>query len=210
MRKDQQCKAMKRTFWVLLIWMLTGTTFVMARQALKIGDSLPAAEIESEDTAGRNLNLNEVMDGNGLLVIFTCNTCPWVARWEDRLNDLYQLARSNDIGMIALNPNERTRDRGESMVEMKKRAQKQEYNFFYALDQNHRIADAFGAEKTPEVFLFNADKQLVYHGAIDDNGNRRSAVERAYLSDAITSMIAGMVIQTAQTEVIGCSIKRNE
>jgi peroxiredoxin len=178
--------------------------------ALKIGDKAPQTTQKVEDTSGRTITLQDVADDNGLLVVFTCNTCPWVAKWEDRYNGMATLALTNDIGVIALNPNERIRDRGESMVDMKKRAQKQSYTFPYALDKDHVIADAFGATRTPEIFLFDADLKLVYHGAIDDNADDASAVEASYAEDAINQLISGNSINQQETKSLGCTIKRTK
>jgi hypothetical protein len=112
--------------------------------------------------------------------------------------------------MIALNPNERIRDRGESLSDMKRRSTKQLYNFSYALDEDHKIADAFGATKTPEVFLFNKDMKLVYKGSIDDNPANSSNVQKKYLEDAILAIQAGESLKISKTDGRGCSIKRIE
>lgn len=188
------------------------SAFSMAeyQQALSIGDKAPETEHSVTDISGKSLSLQSVAESNGLLVMFTCNTCPWVAKWEDRYNELSNLASTNNIGMVALNPNERIRNRGESMEDMKRRAQKQGYNFYYAMDKDHVLADAFGATRTPEIFLFNSDMTLVYHGAIDDNANSAADVEQTYAIDAIKDMIANGSVSTAETKSLGCTIKRTE
>lgn len=175
---------------------------------LKIGDSAPQTNHRVDDVSGRTMTLAEVAGRNGLLVIFSCNTCPWVARWENRYNILASLAQSNGIGMIALNPNERIRDRGESMEDMKKRSQKQNYSFPYALDKDHILADAFGANRTPEVFLFDGNLKLVYHGAIDDNANNAAEVDEKYTENAINALLAGEKVPREETNSLGCTIKR--
>lgn len=192
------------------VLILTALAQAQNNSALEIGDKAPQTNLEVEDTSGRTLTLEEVAGDNGLLVMFSCNTCPWVAKWEDRYNGLSDLAEANNIGMVALNPNERIRNRGESMDDMKKRAQKQNYNFPYALDKDHVIADAFGATRTPEVFLFDADMTLVYHGAIDDNADDANAVEATYAVDAINQLISGSEISKKETKSLGCTIKRTE
>lgn len=177
---------------------------------LRIGSNAPETDRVIVDTSDRNTTLSDVADNNGLLVIFSCNTCPWVAKWEDRYNELSSLANQNDVGMIALNSNERTRDRGEAMEDMRRRAQKQGYNFIYALDKDHIIADAFGATRTPEVFLFDANLELVYHGAIDDNAENGSEANSRYLEEAILTIASGNDIQISRTQIQGCTIKRTE
>ncbi len=192
------------------VLVLTAFAQTQPTNSLEIGDKAPQINQEVEDTSGRTLTLSGVAGDNGLLVVFSCNTCPWVAKWEDRYNGLAALAEANDIGMIALNPNERIRNRGESMEDMKKRAQKQNYDFPYALDENHVIADAFGATRTPEIFLFDENLTLVYHGAIDDNANDAGAVEETYAEDAINQLINGSEISTKETRSLGCTIKRTK
>ncbi|WP_290962482.1 thioredoxin family protein [Gracilimonas sp.] len=192
------------------VLVLTAFAQMQSTNSLEIGDKAPQINQEVEDTSGRTLTLAGVAGDKGLLVVFSCNTCPWVAKWEDRYNGLAALAEANDIGMIALNPNERIRNRGESMEDMKKRAQKQDYEFPYALDENHVIADAFGATRTPEVFLFDENLTLVYHGAIDDNADDANAVEATYAADAINQLMSGNEISTKETRSLGCTIKRTK
>lgn len=189
---------------------LVSFQYSQAQTALNIGDKAPAINQEVTDISGRTLTLAGTSGANGLLVMFTCNTCPWVTKWEDRYNDLATLAKTNGFGMIALNPNERIRNKGESMSDMKKRAQKQQYNFPYALDKDHIIADAFGATRTPEVFIFDNNMTLIYHGAIDDNADDRNAVEAEYAVDAIRALVNGDEISTKETKSLGCTIKRTE
>ncbi|MFD2532171.1 redoxin family protein [Gracilimonas halophila] len=177
---------------------------------LKMGSNAPETDRVIVDTSDRNTTLSDVADNNGLIVIFSCNTCPWVAKWEDRYNEISSLANQNDVGMIALNSNERTRDRGEAMEDMRRRAQKQGYNFIYALDKDHIIADAFGATRTPEVFLFDENLELVYHGAIDDNAENGSEANSRHLEEAIVTIASGNDIQKRRTQIQGCTIKRTE
>jgi thioredoxin-related protein len=198
-------KRLLTTSAILLLLSIT----VQAQPTLALGSDLPMADHAMEDVSGRNLTLNAAAKSNGLLVIFSCNTCPWVARWEDRYADISQIAQFNSVGMIAVNSNEAYRDRGDGMEEMIRYANKANYNFPYVLDRNHEVADAFGAKSTPHIFLFNADMELIYTGSIDDNASRAEAVTQYFLKDAIEKMVAGQQILNATTETLGCSIKRN-
>jgi hypothetical protein len=177
-------------------------------QQLPLGSTLPLGDVQMEDVSGRNLTLNGVKGEKGLLVIFSCNTCPWVVKWEDRYPVLQELAKANDIGMILLNPNEDYRDKGDGMQDMILYAKKAGYNLPYVLDKNHRVADAFGASRTPHVYLFDAEDRLVYVGAIDDNANSAEEVEDFYIKDAIEHLSADQAITQASTKSIGCTIKR--
>ncbi len=203
---------MKKVTGLSAITVILMTIFGLNLQAqeLPLGAEAPMTDVKMEDVSGRSVSLAEAAESNGLLVIFSCNTCPWVARWEDRYLDLARITEENNIGMIALNPNERIRDRGESMEDMKKRADKKGYEFLYVLDKDHKVADAFGATRTPHIYLFNSEMKLVYRGAIDDNANDARKVKNYYLRDAIEAMVAGEKIRKASTKSLGCTIKRTK
>ncbi len=179
-------------------------------EELEIGNKAPMTDVEVKDVSGEILTLSGVAGENGLLVIFSCNTCPWVEQWEDRYNPIANLAEEKDVGMIALNPNTKYRDRGDGFEDMKERANEMNYQFPYALDKNNKLADAFGATRTPHVFLFNSDMELVYRGAIDDNAKSAENVDKHYLRDAINELAAGEQISTKTSKSLGCTIKRTE
>src|SRR5690606_27534076 len=100
------------------------------------------------------------------------------------------------------------RDGVDSYEAMKKHADSKGYNFHYVVDEDSRIANAFGGQTTPHAFLFNSDMELVYKGAVDDNYKSVNDVKQAYLKDAIESVANGGEIAVAETKPIGCSIKR--
>lgn len=175
---------------------------------LEIGDMLPMMGQEVMDISGEATHLRELHSENGLLVIFSCNTCPFVLQWEDRYNDLYEICEKNNIGMVLVNSNEAKRQGDDSMAKMKAKAKAEGYKMKYVVDENHMIADAFGARTTPHVFLFDRDAKLAYRGLIDDNGENKDEVSNHYLADAIGSMMAGEAINPSVTKSIGCSIKR--
>ena len=209
MKQNIVQQVVKGSFVIALIGLVSATSIVAQDiQQLLLGSTLPLGDVQMEDISGRNLSLNEVKGDNGLLVIFSCNTCPWVIKWEDRYPVVQELATVNDIGIILLNPNEDYRDKGDGMEDMILHAEKAGYNLPYVLDKNHRVADAFGASRTPHVYLFNAEDKLVYVGAIDDNANSAADVEEFYLEDAIEQLSAGQAITRSSTKTIGCTIKR--
>ena len=178
-----------------------------AADELDIGSEMPLAEVKMADVGGKNVSLKDAMGENGLLVVFSCNTCPWVNAWEDRYISVSKLSQKKGVGMIAINPNEGSRENGDSMDEMQSRAKKAKYDFYYTLDKESKLASAFGASRTPQIYLFNNKGTLVYRGAIDDNARRPRKVENPYLMDAINAMVAGEKINTASTKALGCGIK---
>ena len=178
-----------------------------AADELDIGSEMPLAEVKMADVGGKNVSLKDAMGENGLLVVFSCNTCPWVNAWEDRYISVSKLYQKKGVGMIAINPNEGSRENGDSMDDMQSRAKTAKYDFYYTLDKESKLASAFGASRTPQIYLFNSKGTLVYRGAIDDNARRPRKVENPYLMDAINAMVAGKKINTASTKALGCGIK---
>lgn len=195
----------RRVLLSLVILILAGFAPV---DTLRIGSKAPLADQPLLDISGKTLTLAQAKGPNGLLVMFTCNTCPWVAAWENRFNTLSARAKELGIGMIALNANEAYRSQGDSMDDMKRRATDRGYTFPYALDRDSRLADAFGATRTPEVFLFDQNLLLVYTGAIDDNARNINQVQQPYLLNAMAALAQGQAISTPVTRSLGCEIKR--
>lgn len=175
---------------------------------LKIGDRAPLSNKALVATDGSSVTLDSIKGANGLLVVFSCNTCPWVEKWEDRYHTVAKAAKAAGVEMILLNSNEALRDGEESLSAMKERAAAMKYSFPYAVDEGAAMADAFGANRTPEVFMFDSQLKLVYHGAIDDNARDANAVESPFLLNAIAAHSSGAVIDPNDTKSIGCTIKR--
>ena len=181
--------------------------FGIQAKELDLGSLLPLEDVKMMDITGKEVSLGEAKGENGLLVIFSCNTCPWVIKWEDRYVELAKKYQSEGGGMIALNSNETTFESSDSMDKMKKHAKENNYNFYYARDDGSKLAREFGATRTPHVYLFNAENQLVYRGAIDDNAKNKKKVKKPYVADAIDAMLAGRTIKYASTKALGCGIK---
>ncbi len=194
---------MKKLIFAATILLCSG---IQAKE-LDLGSVLPLEDVKMMDITGKKVSLGEAKGENGLLVIFSCNTCPWVIKWEDRYVELAKKYQSKGVGMIALNSNETTFESSDSMDEMKKHAKENNYNFYYARDDGSKLAREFGATRTPHVYLFNAEDRLVYRGAIDDNAKNQKKVKKPYVADAIDAMLAGNTIKYASTKALGCGIK---
>ena len=184
-------------------------------QELAIGESAPMSSSPLLGVDGMNHTLLDMKGDNGLLVIFSCNTCPFVVGngtktegWEGRYNGLAELAESLNIGMVLVNSNEAKREGDDSFTEMKNHARDAEYAMPYVVDEGSKLANACGARTTPHVYLFDSNLQLAYRGSIDDNVNRANEVSEQYLEMAMTRMAEGKKIKTAETKAVGCSIKR--
>ncbi len=174
---------------------------------LALGSSIPLADLKLQDVSEKEVSLSDARGDSGLVVIFSCNTCPWVTAWEDRYVKLATAYQPKGVGFVAVNSNEAYREKRDGYVDMQAQAKEKGYNFYYALDQDSRLARAFGATRTPHVFLFDSRGKLVYRGAIDDNSRRPAKVEEAYLADALDASLAGEPVKTASTKALGCTIK---
>lgn len=177
-------------------------------QSIPIGSKAPETAYVVRDISGIEMNLEGARKENGLLVIFSCNTCPFVIGWEDRYIPLGEWCAENNVGFVIVNSNEAKRGNDDSIEKMREHAAEKQYNTFYLVDENHVLADAFGATRTPEVFLFDSDMTLVYKGAIDDNMEDPNAVEKPYLATALKHMLSGLPIDPESTKSVGCTIKR--
>ena len=175
---------------------------------LPIGSPIPSPEVKMKDISGTEISFKDAQKKNGLLVVFSCNTCPVVKRLQSRLNEVSKYALKHNIGVILLNPNEAYRNKGDSYDDMKDYAKQSGFNWYYVLDENSAMADKFGANRTPELFLFGSDEKLAYHGAIDDNSNSEEGVTRKHAITAMDEMSAGKEISMKETRSVGCTIKR--
>ena len=175
---------------------------------LPIGSSMPKGNIKMKDVSGKLVALNDVKTDNGLLVMFSCNTCPYVVANQGRTRELFEYLQSKQIGGIILNANEGSRDNDDSYKAMQNYANAQSYKWYYVVDSNNELADAFGANRTPECYLFNKEGILIYHGAIDDNPADDSKVTRSHLKEAINEMLGGKNVSVKESRSVGCGIKR--
>jgi thioredoxin-related protein len=175
---------------------------------LPIGSSIPKSDVKMKDVSGKEVSLLDAKKSNGLLVMFSCNTCPYVIRNQSRTREVCNYAAEKKIGVILLNSNEGQRDNDDSFEEMKSYAKNQHYDWYYAVDRNNELADAFGANRTPECFLFDQAGKLVYHGAIDDNPGDNTHVTRRHLQQAIDEMLSGKEVSVKTSRSVGCGIKR--
>lgn len=181
---------------------------------LKLKDKAVLSDIKMQNTQGESLSLNDAKKEKGLIVVFSCNTCPFVVGtpdfpgWERQYNDLYALATKNNIGFVVVNSNEGKRANVDSFEEMVKHAQEKGYQMPYLMDEKSQLANAFGAKTTPHVFFFNADMSLIYMGSIDNIWDNKRTSDIPYLPNAIQALSEGKKLKPNSTPPKGCSIKR--
>ncbi len=200
---------------IVLTSLLLLLNLSLHRAQIKIGTSLPLSDVQmNEVNSNSKKPLKDYKLDKGLLIVFSCNTCPFVVGtedfpgWERQYNNLYEKAFQNGIGMVLINSNEGKRGNEDSFDEMKKRADEKGYRMPYLLDENSLVANAFEAKTTPHVYLFNDELELVYSGSIDNIWDNKRTEEIPYLVNAMTKLKDGKKIKPSSTPPKGCSIKR--
>jgi len=176
-------------------------------ESLAINSPIPMPDYQMKDISGDFISLGKLKKEKGLLVIFSCNTCPYVKLSASRIKEYSDFCLTNGIGCILVNSNEAQRTEEDSFEEMVKYYMSQKLKCCYAVDEKSQLADAFGARTTPQCFLFDT-KGLVYKGAIDDNVKDPAAVKEFFLRDALNAVIKGQKPAKQETKSIGCTIKR--
>ena len=151
-------------------------------------------------------SLEDYAGVEALVLIQSCNHCPYVQGWEGRMKAIQTDYSDRSVKLVAINSNDSLRYPQDSFDEMVRRAQKQEFNFDYLRDEDQSVARLLGPERTPEVFVFDRDRRLVYHGAIDDHRDEH-AVQEHYLRAALDAVLDGREPSPAHTSPVGCSVK---
>jgi len=195
--------------WFAVVMMALAATAAAeeAPRALAIGASAPMSDVKMTGVDGKSLSIADVKGPKGTLVLFTCNSCPWVKAWESRIADLGNAYAKRGIGVIAINANDPSVKSEDDLAGMKARAKSLALEFPYVVDATSDVARAFGATRTPEAFLFDAKGKLVYHGAVDDNAREPEKVTERWLDDAMAATVAGKAVATKETKSLGCTIK---
>jgi peroxiredoxin len=166
----------------------------------------PAPAFSLPTAAGGTADLAALADREAVVVVFSCNHCPYVRAWEDRLNDVARDYAPRGVAVVAVNANDATTHPGDAFPEMVARAREMGFVFDYAHDESQQVARAYGAERTPEVFLLDRDRRVAYHGAIDDSVEP-GGVRTRYLRDALDAVLAGQAPPVADTPAVGCTVK---
>jgi peroxiredoxin len=173
-----------------------------------VGKEAPAFSLKNID--GKTVALTDFSKEKGAIVVFTCNHCPYSKMYEDRIVALDAKFKSQGFPVVAINPNDPKAYPEDSFDQMKKRAKKKGFTFPYLVDDTQGIAKAYGATRTPHVYLLqNTNGKMVvrYVGAIDDNAESADGVGTKFLEDAIAKVAADQVPDPNHTKAVGCGIK---
>jgi len=171
---------------------------------LDVGDQAPTWD-KLPATDGKSYSSDSFQDKQVLVIAFTCNSCLYAVDYEDRLNQLAKKYSTKDspVAVIAVNVNLVPAD---SLEKMKERATEKQFVFPYLFDQSQKIGQEFGATRTPEFFVLNKERKIVYMGAMDDSTDA-SKVRQNYVSEAIEATLNGKQPETTETIAIGCNVR---
>ncbi len=155
---------------------------------------------------GSDHSLADYADATALVLVQSCNHCPYVQAWEGRLNAVQRDYADRGVRVVAISSNDVASHPEDSFEEMKRRSSAQGFAFEYLYDESQEVAHALGSERTPEVFVYDGERRLAYHGAVDDNRDE-TAVTAQYLRDALDAVLAGEAPAVADTAPVGCTVK---
>lgn len=177
-------------------------------QRYQVGDQARSFDLKS--TTGEMVSPDDYPDAQGFIVVFTCNTCPWAQAYEQRINELSQQFAEQGFPVLAINPNDPGRSPGDAYSAMVERAREKGYHFPYLMDETQEVAKAYGATKTPEVFLLvkeDGKLRVAYVGAIDDSPRDAAQADKKYVEEVIEALKAGKKPPYEEIKAIGCSVK---
>ncbi len=192
---------------VILTSVLSLLALILVHGGLKPGDKAVSFSLKNVD--GTTVALSDYSSHKGVIVVFTCNPCPFAKAYEQRIIDLHKKYAGMGFPVVAINPNNPAVSPEDSYDKMKARAQEKSYPFPYLVD-DQKVYQAYGATRTPHIYLLEKagnSFHVAYIGAIDDNAMEASAVTKKYLEDAIKSVLAGDKPDPSSTKAIGCTIK---
>lgn len=201
-------KILQKTLVFTVMILLFANLGAFAQGGYQVGDK--AMDFELKTVEGKMVSMANHPHAKGFLVIFSCNTCPYVVAYEDRMIELHNTYAPKGFPVIAINPNDDQRSPGDSFENMNKRAKSKNFPFTYAYDETQEITKAYGATNTPQVYLVEKDGNdfiVKYIGAIDNNYQDASAVTKKYVEDAMKAVLTGAKVKEERTKAIGCTIK---
>ena len=197
-----------KTQKLFLTAILLVITSVIVHAQYKVGDKVEDFSLKNID--GKMVSLGDYKDAKGFILVFSCNHCPVVQKYESRIKELHAEFASKGYPVLAINPNDEKAQPQDSFAEMKKRAKAQGYKFAYLRDDTQQVAKLFGAERTPHVYIVKKTSggyKLVYIGAIDNNADNAKKADKHYVQDAINSLLKGEQVAVTETRAVGCTIK---
>ncbi len=181
----------------------------MQEGGLMVGDV--ASDFDLKNVDGKMVSMKADNNAKGYILVFTCNTCPYAKLYEDRVIQLDKKYRAKGFPLIAINPNDITKQPDDSMEQMMVRSKEKGYTFPYLRDDSQEVAKAYGASKTPHVYVINKESdgtlRIEFIGAIDDSPREAADVQERYVEAAVDALLAGQKPAITSKRAIGCTIK---
>lgn len=174
-------------------------------KGMEVGTPAPSFSLPGVD--GKSYSLESFAEAPVLVVVFTCNHCPYAKAVEDRLVELQRDYRERGVRLVAINPNDERAYPDDSFEHMKERAAQKGFNFPYLRDESQSVARAYDAACTPDIFVFDRQRKLVYNGRLDDNWQDPGKVSRKDLRAVLDAALAGRQADFEPVPSMGCSIK---
>lgn len=198
------------TFCLLLVGIMLAAT--PANPGYQVGDI--ATDFKLKNVDGKMVSMADYKDAKGFIVTFTCNTCPYSVAYEDRIIALHNKYAPKGYPVIAINPNNVTASPRDSYTDMQRRAKDKKFPFVYLQDKTQDITKAYGATRTPHLYIVQKQKdgklKVAYIGAIDDNSREPAQVQKKYAEAALDELVANKAVSQPSTKAIGCTIKWRE
>jgi len=176
-------------------------------EELPMGSSLPSVDASLQRVDGTSVDVDGLQGSTATVFLFWSNQCPWVKKYEDRVQDLVESFQDDGVQFVLVNANDASAFPQESLEASRARSQEAGYSASYVKDPGGTLAKALGASRTPHAFVFDQTNTLVYAGTIDDSPGDPSNVSKPYLRNAIQAVVSGSEVPVADTRAFGCMIK---
>jgi peroxiredoxin len=210
-------KIVIKTTLTLLLILFVNTNLIKSEpvhnshtdRGYSIGDEVKNFKMKNIDE--KYISLSDYKNAKGLIIIFTCNTCPYAVAYEERLVKMNNKYKEKGFPLITINPNNPEVREGDSFENMKVRAKEKGFNFPYLFDDGQKVYPKFGATKTPHAYVLSNSSGVFtveYIGAIDDNYKNENKVKIKYIEKAVNQLLKGEKVSEPETRAIGCSIKK--
>jgi peroxiredoxin len=178
---------------------------LMHSKGMALGTPAPPFSLPGVD--GKSWSVDSFADAELLVVVFTCNHCPYAIASEDRLLEIQNDYRKKGVQLVAISPNDADKYPDDSFAKMKERAAKKGFTFPYLYDESQEVARTYDAACTPDIFVFDRERKLVYNGRIDDNWQHSDEVTRQDLRSVLDAALEGSTVDFEHVPSMGCSIK---
>lgn len=193
---------------ILFVGVLMQASLLLAGTGYKAGDVV--TDISLKNVNGKMISFSQFPQAKGFIVVFCCNTCPVVKKYQQRIIDLNEKFAGKGYPVIAINSNDKDVSPGDSYEGMKQLASDKGFKYQYLYDESQAVAKLWGATNTPHVYVITKKGDaliLEYVGAIDNNADDPAKADKKYVEDAVNALLGNETVPVSMTKAIGCGIK---